>query len=93
MNIGIIGSGMISGRYIGSIQEKFPELKICGIASNDMPQCRAKAVEFGLEPMEVSELLAREDIEMVIVLVPWAFTTSCAARCSRPASTSIARRP
>ena len=70
MNIGIIGSGMISGRYIGSIQEKFPELKICGIASNDMPQCRAKAVEFGLEPMEVSELLACEDIEMVIVLVP-----------------------
>ncbi len=70
MDIGIIGSGMISGRYIESIKKNFGELDIRGIASNDMPQCRAKAQEYGLDPMEVDELLAREDIELVIVLVP-----------------------
>lgn len=71
MRVGIIGSGMISGRYIGTIQKKFPNLDVVAITSLEWDQCQAKAEEFDLEPVQtVTELLARDDIEMVIVLVP-----------------------
>lgn len=71
MRVGIIGSGMISGRYIGTIQKKFSNLEIVAITSLEWNQCQERAREFGLEPVKTTaELLARNDIELVIVLVP-----------------------
>lgn len=71
MRVGIIGSGMISGRYIGTIQKKFKNLHIVAITSLEWDQCQERAAEYGLEPVKTTEeLLARDDIDMVIVLVP-----------------------
>lgn len=70
MRTGIIGAGAISGAYISSIQEKFPELELVAVAARSVESARAKADEFGLEPCTTEELLARDDVQLVIVLTP-----------------------
>ncbi|MBQ6524888.1 MAG: Gfo/Idh/MocA family oxidoreductase [Atopobiaceae bacterium] len=70
MGVGIIGAGAISSRYISTIQEKFPQLDVKVVAARHIESAKAKAAEHGLEACTTDELLAREDIQLVIVLTP-----------------------
>ena len=71
MGVGIIGAGAISSRYIGTIQEKFADvLDVRVVAARRLESAQAKAAEHGLEACTTDELLARGDIELVIVLTP-----------------------
>ena len=70
MNIGIIGAGAISGTYLSSIQENFPELNIVAISARNLSNAQKKGREYGIRACETEELLANPKIEMVIVLTP-----------------------
>lgn len=70
MGTGIIGAGAISSRYISTIQEKFPQLEVRAVAARHLESAQAKAVEHCLDACTTEELLARNDISLVIVLTP-----------------------
>ncbi len=67
INVGIIGAGNIFGAYIKGCAV-FPILKVVACADINMEAAQAKAAEFGLKALTVSELLADPTIQMVINL-------------------------
>jgi predicted dehydrogenase len=66
-NVGIIGCGNISTIYLKSPQV-FPILNITACADLDRSRAEAKAAEFNIQAVEVNELLADPEIEIVLNL-------------------------
>ena len=80
LNVGIIGCGNISGIYLQNIPAyRGLSLRACADMRPDMAQ--AQASRHGIEAMSVDQLLARDDIDLVVNLtVPSAhFDVSLAA--------------
>src|SRR5215212_8082133 len=80
LNVGIIGCGNISGIYLQNIPAyQGLTLRACADARPEAAQ--AQASRFGVEALSVDELLARDDIDLVVNLtVPSAhFSVSLAA--------------
>ena len=75
MKIGIIGTGAISGAYVGGCAA-YPFLEIMACADLDAERAKEKAEEFGIpKACTVEELLADDDIHIVLNLtVPGAHT-------------------
>lgn len=74
VGIGIIGAGVISGQYLGSFHQ-FADVDVRFIADKEVERARSRAEEYGIRTPEgdlaagtVTELLAREDIEIVVNL-------------------------
>ncbi|MFJ8048321.1 Gfo/Idh/MocA family protein [Streptomyces luteogriseus] len=67
VGVGVIGAGVISRYYLENMT-RFPDLDVIAIADLDQERARARAREFGLRPVLVHELLARDDIEIVLNL-------------------------
>lgn len=65
--IGIIGCGNISAIYLKA-PETFPILEIVACADIDMARARAKAAEHDIRACTVDELLADDEIEIVVNL-------------------------
>jgi predicted dehydrogenase len=65
--IGIIGCGTISGIYLKS-PTVFPILDIIACADLDMAHAQAKAEEYNIQAVSVTDLLAHPEIEIVINL-------------------------
>src|SRR5215213_8391947 len=80
LNVGIIGCGNISGIYFQNIPA-FRGLALRACADIRPEAAQAQASKFGIEALPVDELLAREDIDLVVNLtVPGAhFGVSLAA--------------
>ena len=67
VRIGLIGCGVISNAYL-SISERFPILDFIACADIVPEASKRTAENFGLEAMTTDELLARDDIEVVLNL-------------------------
>jgi predicted dehydrogenase len=73
--VGIIGAGNISTQYLKNLT-RFPELEVRFVADIDLERAAAQAEAYGVPASgTVDELLAREDIEVVVNLtIPAAHT-------------------
>jgi predicted dehydrogenase len=81
VKIGIIGCGNISGIYLKNCTQMFDILDVVACADLDIERAKAKAEEFNIpKACSVEELLANEDIQIVINLtIPKAHTEVCMA--------------
>ena len=70
MNIGVIGSGAISGIYLKNLTENHPNIRVAALASRHPENARKRAQQFGLRACTVEELLADPEIEMIVNLTP-----------------------
>lgn len=71
MIVGVIGSGAISGIYLANMIGRFKNLTVKGLASKDYANALKKAEEHGIIAYaSVEDLLADNEIELVIVLTP-----------------------
>jgi predicted dehydrogenase len=67
LGVGIIGCGNISAAYLG-LAAMFKGYKILAVADINMDNARARADEFDVRAHTVDELLAADDIDLVINL-------------------------
>ena len=68
VGIGIIGAGVISTQYLSNLTA-FPDLHVLFIADLDPERSRQQAASFGVPGWgTVEQLLARDDIEIVVNL-------------------------
>lgn len=68
VKVGIIGCGNISGIYFKNLK-RFPFLEVAACADLDLERAKSKATEHGIPcACTVNELLARQDIELVVNL-------------------------
>ena len=67
LGVGIIGAGNISTQYLRAMKD-FPVLDIRAIADMRPEVAQKKGAEFGVESRTVDELLASDDIDIVVNL-------------------------
>jgi predicted dehydrogenase len=67
LNIGVIGCGNISEIYLTNIR-RFAALNLVAVSDMDMDKANAKAAAHEVAACSVTELLARDDIDLVINL-------------------------
>jgi predicted dehydrogenase len=66
--VGLIGAGVISTQYLENLTS-FPDVDVRFVADLDLPRAAAQAAAFGVQGSgTVDELLARDDIEIVLNL-------------------------
>ena len=70
MKVGVIGAGQISEIYLKNMIERFDLLEVTAISSRGMDSAVKRAEQFGIAACTVEELLAKPEIEMVVVLTP-----------------------
>ncbi len=68
VKVAIVGCGVISSIYIESIQKNFSILDIKACADLDVERMNACARQFNILPMTFDEILADDEIEMIINL-------------------------
>jgi predicted dehydrogenase len=75
VGIGVIGAGVISSQYLENLT-RFPDVSVRFIADLDLARAAAQAAEYAVPASgTVEELLARDDIELVVNLtIPAAHT-------------------
>lgn len=67
VGVGIIGAGMISGMYLDNMA-RFPDLELKAIADLDLDRAAERAAAYGMRAQSVRDLLASNDLEIVINL-------------------------
>ena len=68
VGVGMIGAGVISDQYLGNLT-KFPDVEVLFIADIDEERAAAQAAKWGVaESGSVAELLAHDDVEIVVNL-------------------------
>lgn len=68
MNIGVIGAGVISQQYLENLT-RAADVRVVMVADLDTDRAAARAAEYGVPASgTVAELLARDDIEIVVNL-------------------------
>jgi predicted dehydrogenase len=66
--VGLIGAGNISTQYLENLT-RFPDVEVLYVADLDLPRAAAQAAAFGVPGAgSVDELLARDDIDIVVNL-------------------------
>ena len=75
VGVGVIGAGVISGTYLENMT-RFPDLEVLFVADRVVDRARAQAEAYGVSGHgTVEELLALEDIEIVVNVTVPAFHT------------------
>jgi predicted dehydrogenase len=68
VGVGVIGAGNISTQYLSNLTV-FPDLRVLFVADLDLARAEAQATAFGVPAFgTVDQLLARDDIEIVVNL-------------------------
>ncbi|GAA3240718.1 Gfo/Idh/MocA family protein [Dactylosporangium siamense] len=68
VGVGVVGAGVISGQYLETLSG-FPDVEVRFVADLDLDRAKVRAEEFGVPAHgSVEELLARDDIEIVVNL-------------------------
>jgi predicted dehydrogenase len=70
MNLGVIGTGMISGKYLDTLKNRFSILKLVAVADVNPVAANAAAERYQVKAVTVDELLADESIDVVLNLTP-----------------------
>lgn len=68
--VGVIGAGAISGRYIGTIQKKFPSMEVVSVCAAHRENAEKKAREYGIAACTLEEMLSDPSIDIVLNLTP-----------------------
>lgn len=69
LGIGVVGAGVISHAYLGSIS-RAPNLRLVAIASRGMASAEAQARRYGGEAKSTEAILADPDVDIVLNLAP-----------------------
>jgi predicted dehydrogenase len=68
MGVGVVGCGTISDEYLTTMG-RFPDLRVVGLADLDRSRAVAQAAKYGIGfAGGTAELLAREDVELIVNL-------------------------
>jgi len=67
--IGVIGTGNILGQYLATF-DRVPQVEVVAFAAAHLENARAVASERGARACRVDELLAAEDVDLVVNLTP-----------------------
>ena len=67
VGIGVVGCGNISAAYLKAMQS-FPILDVRGIADLNRELAETRAAEFGLEAVDVADLMADRSVEIIVNL-------------------------
>ncbi len=70
MRVGVIGSGAISGIYLDNMINKFENIEVIAIASNQVETAKQKGVKYGIKVQTTEELINNPEIEMIVNLTP-----------------------
>lgn len=70
VHVGVIGAGMISGAYLEAMTKKFEIIQVDAIADINMKAAESAAEKYRIKACTVEELLAMEELEMVVNLTP-----------------------
>jgi predicted dehydrogenase len=68
LSIGVIGCGVISGIYLERASRTFPQLEVRAVADRVAAAAEARGAEYGVPAMGPEELLARDDVDIVLNL-------------------------
>lgn len=70
MKVGVIGCGRISDVYYENMIHKFEILHVSACAAKHLAHAKEKAEKLGILALTVEELLADDEIEMIVNLTP-----------------------
>lgn len=70
IRVGIVGAGAISDIYIQNMMHRFECLEVKSICSKHMEHAVEKAEQYGLKAYPYSEMLADDEIDMIVNLTP-----------------------
>lgn len=70
MKIGVVGAGAISDIYLQNMINRFDCLEVKSICSKHMEHALEKAAKYGLLAYTYSEMLADNEIDMIVNLTP-----------------------
>ena len=70
LNVGVIGTGMISGIYLDNMINRFDILNVTSIAARNYDKTIKVAEKYGIKACTVDELVADPDIDIVVNLTP-----------------------
>lgn len=68
VGIGLIGAGVISQIYLDNLTTRFANTRVVAVADIMPAAAAARAEQYGVQALTVSELLAHEDVEIVLNL-------------------------
>ena len=68
VKIAVVGCGMISEAYLGTMINKFKILEVVGCCDLDPKKAQEKAQKYGIKALTLEEILADDSIEIVVNL-------------------------
>ena len=68
MKAAVVGCGMISEKYMDSIRDQFKVLEVVACTDLDVARMNATAEKYGIKAMTYEEILADQEIQMVLNL-------------------------
>ena len=70
INVGVVGSGIISGIYLKNMTTRFDILRVRSVCSAHIENARRRAAEFGLPACTLEDMLADDGIDLIVNLTP-----------------------
>ncbi len=70
VHVGVVGAGAISDIYLKNMTERFSILQVDAICSRNRVHAEEKAKKYGIRACTYEEMLAEEEIEMIVNLTP-----------------------
>lgn len=91
--LGVIGAGFISSYHIPAVQQAGADIVI--ISGLDLPQARRQAVRFGIPAVteDYHEVLARPDVDAVMILTPDATHAEVAIAAAEAGKPMLLQKP
>jgi predicted dehydrogenase len=69
VRVALLGVGDIAEQYVRGLAQ-FPQVQLVAVADRDPERARARAAEWGVRALSPDDLLAGEEIELVVNLTP-----------------------
>lgn len=70
IHVGVVGAGAISDIYLKNMTSRFSVLKVDAICANHLESAQKQAEKYGLQACTYEEMLANEEIDMIVNLTP-----------------------
>lgn len=70
MTAAVIGCGMISGIYLKNLTGRFEGIRVKSCCAARLENAQRKAAEYGIHACSFEEILADDEVKLVIVLTP-----------------------
>lgn len=70
VHVGILGAGMISGAYLDALTSRFEIIQVDTIGVRTPEKAKAMGEKYGVPVCTIDEMLANEQIELIVNLTP-----------------------